>query len=90
VPFGPAQVHAQDHLGPVGRFRAAGARADRQQGISLVVLAAEEEFAASLGVVALEFGRLAGDIGEKALVRLFLGEVQQLIGGFGTGLNLAP
>ena len=31
VPFGPAQVHPQQHLGPVGRLGAAGARADRQQ-----------------------------------------------------------
>jgi len=28
--LGPTQVHPQQHLGPVGGFGAAGARADRQ------------------------------------------------------------
>src|SRR6185503_21042279 len=37
--LGPAQVHPQEHLGPVGRLGATRARADREQGRALVVLA---------------------------------------------------
>src|SRR5205814_505131 len=37
----PPQVHAQEHLGPILRFGAAGARMDRQDGVLAVVLAAQ-------------------------------------------------
>ena len=37
--LGPAQVHAQEHLGPVLRVGAAGARADGDDGVAGVVLA---------------------------------------------------
>ena len=40
--LGPAQVHAQQHLGPVLRVGAAGAGADRDDGVAGVVLAAEQ------------------------------------------------
>jgi hypothetical protein len=43
VALRPAQVHAQEHLGPVGRLGPAGARADRHQRRSFVVLAGEEQ-----------------------------------------------
>ena len=43
VALRPAQVHAQEHLGPVGRFGAAGAGADRQERRALVVLAREQQ-----------------------------------------------
>ena len=39
--LGPAQVHAQQHLGPVLRLGAAGARMDRDDGVLAIVLAAE-------------------------------------------------
>ena len=39
--LGPAQVHAQQHLRPVLRLGAAGARVDGDDGVLLVVLAAE-------------------------------------------------
>ena len=50
--LGPAQVHPQEHLGPVGRLGAAGAGADRQDRGALVVLAGEQE----RGPLAVEVG----------------------------------
>jgi hypothetical protein len=41
--FGPAEVHPEEHLGPVGCLGPAGASADRQDRAALVVLAREEE-----------------------------------------------
>ena len=38
VPLGPAQVHAQQHLGEVGGVDATGAGADGHDGLALVVL----------------------------------------------------
>jgi len=40
--LGPAQVHAQEDLGPVLGVGAAGTGVDRHQGIAGVVLTAEE------------------------------------------------
>jgi hypothetical protein len=39
----PAEIHPEEHLGPVGRLGPAGAGADREDGAALVVLAGEEE-----------------------------------------------
>ena len=41
APLRPLQVHAQQHLGPVLRLGAAGARMDRDDGVGVVVLAAQ-------------------------------------------------
>ena len=90
VAFRPAQVHAQQHLGPVGGFGSAGAGADRQQRVALVVLAAEEQLAAGLGVLGGELLGFPVDLGEEALVRLFLGQIEQLDGGLGARLEIAP
>jgi hypothetical protein len=43
VPGGPAEVHPEEHLGPVRGLRAAGAGADREQRAALVVLAGEQQ-----------------------------------------------
>jgi hypothetical protein len=43
VPLGPAQVHPEEHLGPVGRLGAAGAGADREQRVARVVFAGEQQ-----------------------------------------------
>ena len=48
LPLGPAQVHAQQHLGPVLRLGAAGAGMDRDDGVAGVVLAGEQGFGLEL------------------------------------------
>ena len=51
--LGPAQVHPQQHLGPVLRLGAAGARMDRDDGVLAIVLAAEH----LLGLAGVDFAR---------------------------------
>jgi hypothetical protein len=57
VALGPAEVHPEEHLGPVGRLGAARAGADREDRAALVVLAGEEEGRPLALEVALEGGR---------------------------------
>ena len=64
---GPAQVHPQQHLGPVLRVRSAGAGVDRDDGVAAVVLAVEErvlleplELAAKRLQLGLDVGRELG------------------------------
>ena len=90
VPLGPAQIHAQQHLGPVCGLGAAGAGAYRQQGVAAVVLAAEEQLASGGGVLTIQFGRFPGHVLEQARVALVLGELEQLQCGSGAGFEGAP
>jgi hypothetical protein len=90
VAFGPAQVHPQEHLGPVGGFGPAGAGADGEQGISSVVLAAEEQVPSGYGIFAVELVRLLGDVLEETLIVVVLGQLEQLEGGLGARLEMAP
>jgi hypothetical protein len=76
VTLGPAQVHAKEHLGPVGGFGPAGPGADSQERIALVVFTAEEKAASGDAVLALERGGFAGDIVEEALVVFVLGQLE--------------
>ena len=74
----PAQVHPQEHLGPVGRLGAAGAGADGQDRGALVVLAGEQERGALAREVGLERRGVAVQLGvELGVGRL----VEQLDGG---------
>jgi hypothetical protein len=61
--LGPAQVHAQEHLRPVGRFRTTGAGADRQERRTLVVLAREEEGGPLTREVRVERREVAFELG---------------------------
>ena len=62
-PLGPAQVHAQEHLGPVGRLGAAGSGADHQQRVAVVVLAREQQGGPLAAEVGLEGGGVALELG---------------------------
>jgi hypothetical protein len=63
VALGPAQIHAQEHLGPVGRLGATRAGADREQRRTLVVLAREQQGRPLTREVLLEAGRVAVELG---------------------------
>jgi hypothetical protein len=63
VALGPAQVHPQEHLGPVGRLGPAGAGADRQERGAFVVLAREEEGGPFTRKVGLERREIAFELG---------------------------
>jgi len=53
----PAEVHPEEHLGPVRGLRSAGAGTDREDRAALVVLPGEEESGALPVEVLLELGR---------------------------------
>ena len=79
----PAQVHAQQHLGPVLRLGAAGAGVDGEDGAALVVLAAEEALLLAALELALERPRPLHELGEELAVHGVAGELlaHQLLGG---------
>jgi hypothetical protein len=76
MPLRPAEIHAQEHLRPVGRLRAAGAGADRQQRAAFVVLAREEELGALPLEVLFECCRLAVELRGQLGIGRFLDELQ--------------
>jgi hypothetical protein len=90
VALGPAEVHPQEDLGPIGGLGAAGSGADGQESIALVVLTAKEQIAACNAVLGFEGGSLAGDVDQEALVILFLGESEQLQRRLGARFQVSP
>ena len=81
MPLRPAQVHPQEHLGPVGGLGAAGAGADRQDGGALVVLAGEQERGALAGEVLLEGRGVAVELGLELGVAGFVGQLEGRLRG---------
>ena len=77
VALGPAQVHAQEHLRPVGGLGAAGAGADGQERVALVVGSGEEEHRALPFVVGAQGVGLGIDLGGQLGVGL--GELGDLL-----------
>ena len=77
---GPLEVHAQQHLRPVLRLRAAGARLDVEVGVVRVHLAAEHALELELADLGLDLRQVALDLAGGGLVVLGLGELQQLDG----------
>jgi hypothetical protein len=90
VAFGPAEVHPEEHLRPVRGLGAAGARADRQDGVLGVVLAGEQEERA----LALELGaqgvRLALDVRFRLGIRRILEQADELLEVGGALLQRSP
>jgi hypothetical protein len=90
VPLRPAEVHPQEHLGPVGRLRASGPCADREDGISFVVFATEQKGgpqATERGGEAIE---LRGQVDLERRVVTTGGEFVQLGEIAGPPLELPP
>jgi hypothetical protein len=83
----PAQIHAQQHLGPVLRLGAAGARVDGEDGAALVVLATEEaQLLASLQV-GLESRDAAHELLQELVVDAVAAQLlaHELLGGLEIG-----
>jgi hypothetical protein len=74
--LGPAEVHPEEHLGPVGGLGAAGPGADREDRAALVVLAREQEGGPLAPEVRLEGGDLAVELGGQLDVAGFLDELE--------------
>jgi len=86
----PAQVHPEEHLGPVGRLRAARAGADREERGAIVVFTAEQEGCPLAVEVEGELLGIAGQLGLELGIGRILEEAGQLVNGDGPGLELAP
>jgi hypothetical protein len=75
VALGPAEIHPQEHLRPVGRLGAAGTRADRDDGVLRVVLAIEQE----QGPLSLELGLQGAGLALDVGLRLGVGGVGEQV-----------
>ena len=74
----PAQVHTQQHLRPVLRLGAAGARLDVEKRVVRVHLAAKHAFQLQVPHLGLEALRVALDVARGALLALRLGQFEEL------------
>ena len=79
-PLEVAQVHAQQHLRPVGGVDPAGAGVDAHDGGAVVVVAEEERLPLQPGQLGLEVDQLLASLRLGAGVALVLGEVEQHLG----------
>jgi len=90
VALRPAEVHPEQHVGPVGGLGAPGSGADREHGVLAVVLAGEQQ----QGPLSLELGpqgiRLALDVRLRVGVGGTLEQLQQLDEVGGALLEGAP
>ena len=77
---GPAQVHAQQHVGPVLGFGTAGPRLDIQVGIVLIHLATEHAAELKALEALLQLRELGGHVGDGAFVTLLDRHLQQFGG----------
>jgi len=78
VSLGPPEVHPEEHLGPVGRLGAARSRVDADERAALVVVAREQELGPLAGVIALELGTVALELGAELGVLGLLDERDEL------------
>ena len=75
----PAQVHAQEHLGPVLRLRAAGAGLDVQEGVVGVHLAIEHAAEFELLEDTGKLGDLAFEVFQGCFVIFLAGQLDQIL-----------
>ena len=90
VALGPAQVHPQEHLGPVGRLGPAGAGADRQQRRPVVVRTGEEQRGPLAQVVDLERRGVAVELGLELGVGRLGEQLERREEIVGPGQELVP
>src|SRR5262249_28675439 len=74
--LGPAQVHAQEHLSPILRLGAACPRMNGENGVFLIVLAAEPTSPSLLRAGALEPSQRTSNLPRHRQLLLGLGQIQ--------------
>jgi hypothetical protein len=87
---GPAEVHAEEHLGPVGRLGAAGTGADRQDRGPGVVGSREQELRPLAVEVTLQGQALAVALGPELGVTGFLDQLAERLQLGRPGEEAAP
>ena len=86
VPLGPAGVQAQEHLRPVARLGAAGARLDAQVGVAGVVGTAQHRLHLEIAEPFFHGAQLGLQLALEA--RIFLGKLRQRLQIRGGGLKV--
>ena len=87
--FGPAQVHAQQHLREVGSIHPAGAGADGDDGLAFVVLPCQQRHDLQVLQRFLQCREVLGSFGEGVGVALFLRQLHQDLKVIDPGLQSA-
>jgi hypothetical protein len=90
VALRPAEVHPQEHLGPVGGLRAARTGADRQEGRPFVVGTGEQQRRPLAEEVELERGGVPLELGLELAVRGFEEQFDRGQQVVGAGIEVAP
>ena len=86
--LGPAQIHAQQHLGPVLRLGASGARLDIDEGVGGIHFPREHAPELQIGDAPLEALQVRGDRVQGIRVVLFGGHLEQIAGIRESGSDL--
>jgi hypothetical protein len=76
VPLGPTQIHAQEHLGEVGRVHAARTGPDRDDRLARVVLPGQQRADLHLVDGLLQRADLLAHLGEDGRVGLGFGQFE--------------
>ena len=87
VAFGPALVHAEEHVGPVAGFGAAGTGVDGEVGVAAVERAGEEEVEFVFGDGVLDVVVFLGDFLEGGGDAFFFGHFDEDLEVFGAGVE---
>jgi hypothetical protein len=90
MPLGPAEVHPQEHLGPVGGLRAARTGADREERGALVVFAREQQLRPLAREIALQGRVAARQLGLELGIGAFIEEGDERLELLGAALELTP
>jgi hypothetical protein len=88
--LGPAEIHPEEHLGPVRGLGPAGTGADRQDRPALVVLAGEEERGPLTPEVRLEGPDFTVELAGQLRIARFLDELEGRQEVVDAGLEAAP
>jgi hypothetical protein len=90
VALRPAQVHPEQHLGPVGRLGPARPGADREDRRTVVVLTGEQQGRPFTGEVRLERGGIALELGLQVGIGRLVQELDRRLEVGGAGQQVTP